>query len=181
MTGGERKRERQSAKGRRESERDLRYRNNDVYGSAAQRSNDRRCDRWRNVLLSGVKWRVVRGAVGKIGDTRRTVGREEWSAWKLSVARPTGGIPRQREGGISLRGNADSLLLPVSEETAAQLITLRPSRLRRNLRYSEYDTAIAIIIYTVSPAWHLGGASRTLIIVAKSWHENVGVAIVFEL
>lgn len=46
---GERKREREGERGGGEKERerwrDLRYRNNDVYGSAAQRSNDRRCDR----------------------------------------------------------------------------------------------------------------------------------------
>jgi len=69
---------------------------------------------------------VVREAVGKIGDTRRTVGREEWSAWKLSVARPTREIPR-RIGRISLRRNTDSPLARF-EEAIAQLITARPSR-----------------------------------------------------
>jgi len=91
----------------------------------AQRSNDRRCDRWRNVLLSGVKWRVVHGAVGKIGDTRRTVGREEWSAWKLSVARLTREIPWWR-GWISLRGNANSPLFRPFQRNGS-VINHRPS------------------------------------------------------
>lgn len=74
------------------------------------------------------------GWSGKLGVTRQT---EEWSAWKLSVERPTRGRKREREQereeGREFRGeeswisrgyfNPFTSFRSVSEETEARFIT----------------------------------------------------------